>query len=219
MMVMILAAGRGERMRPLTDKTPKPLLTVHGVTLLDRLIRQLTQAGFTDIVINVAHLGYKIVEHLGDGSKHGICIRYSDEGPAGLETGGGIRRALPLLASDPFVVVNGDIYTDYPFAALPTRLSGNAHLVLVENPEHHPKGDFGLNGDRVIDEPPRLTFAGISLYRAAFFAGIQEERFPLAPLLKKNIAAGLVTGEHHKGLWVDVGTPERLAHLNGDLHG
>ena len=214
MKAMILAAGRGERMRPLTDATPKPLLAVHGTPLLDRLISQLARAGFTDIVINIAHLGERIRAHLGTGARLAVDIRYSDEGPAGLETGGGIHRALPLLACDPFLVVNGDIYTDYDFARLPTSLAGLAHLVLVDNPEHHPEGDFGLRDGRVADAAPRLTFAGIGVYRAALFAEATAERFPLAPLLRHAAARGMISGEHYRGPWTDVGTPERLAALN-----
>ena len=214
MKAMILAAGRGARMRPLSDVIPKPLLAVHGTPLLDRLISQLARAGFTDIVINVAHLGEKIRAHLGTGAQLSVTVSYSDEGPAGLETGGGIRRALPLLGCDPFLVVNGDIYTDYDFAHLPASLAGLAHLVLVDNPEHHPEGDFGLCDGRVGDNAPRLTFAGIGVYRAALFADATADRFPLAPLLHRMSARGLISGEHYHGLWTDVGTPERLAALN-----
>ena len=214
MIAMILAAGRGERMRPLTDTIPKPLLSVRGVPLIERLIAQLVAAGIDEIVINVAHLGHKLQSHLGSGHALGAHIRYSDEGPTGLETGGGIRRALPLLASDVFIVVNGDIYTDYPFARLPSEPPALAHLVLIDNPEHHQTGDFGLENGQVVDRVPRLTFAGIGVYRAALFAPISEERFPLAPLLRQAMAQGLVDGEHYRGLWTDVGTPERLLALN-----
>ncbi len=214
MIAMILAAGRGERMRPLTDTTPKPLLTVRGAPLLDHLIRQLSDAGFRDIVINIAHLGAQIRAHLGQGERYGVRIRYSDEGASGLETGGGIRRALPLLTSDPFIVVNGDIYTDYAFAQLPLTFPGRAHLVLVDNPPHNRAGDFGLRNGRVTETPPRLTFAGIGVYKASLFSGHHEERFPLAPILRAAIAEGAVSGEHYTGFWTDVGTPERLAELN-----
>ena len=214
MIAMILAAGRGERMRPLTDTIPKPLLTVHGVPLIERLVTQLVAAGLDEIVINIAHLGHKLQSHLGSGRALGARICYSDEGHVGLETGGGIRRALPLLTSDAFVVVNGDIYTDYPFARLQSDPPGLAQLVLVDNPEHHETGDFGLENGQVVDRPPRLTFAGIGVYRAALFGSISEERFPLAPLLRQAMAKGLVAGEHYRGLWTDVGTPERLLALN-----
>ncbi len=214
MKAMILAAGRGERMRPLTDVTPKPLLAVRGTPLLDRLIAQLVGAGFGDIVINVAHLGHRIREHLGSGARFHANIAYSEEGPTSLETGGGIRRALPLLGRGPFLVVNGDIYTDFPFGRLPRTLAGRAHLVLVDNPEHHPDGDFGLREGRVVNTAPRLTFAGIGVYDAALFSDRTDERFPLGPLLREAADRGLVTGERHGGLWTDVGTPERLAALN-----
>jgi len=219
MIAMILAAGRGERMRPLTDVTPKPLLTVRGITLIEHLIGQLAGAGFVDIVINIAHLGYMVEQHLGHGHQLGVRIRYSNEGPTGLETGGGIRRALPLLTSDPFLVVNGDIYTDYPFTGLPKRLQGPAHLVLVDNPAHNRQGDFGLDNGLVVNYGPRLTFAGIGVYRTALFAKIPEERFPLAPLLQEAIEQGEVTGEHHRGSWADVGTPGRLLALNRGYDG
>lgn len=215
MIAMILAAGRGERMRPLTDTLPKPLLKVGGVPLIERLVTQLVAAGLDEIVVNVAHLGHKLQSYLGSGHALGAHIRYSDEGPTGLETGGGIRRALPLLTSDAFVVVNGDIYTDYPFARLPSKPSALAHLVLVDNPAHHQAGDFGLENGRLVDRAPRLTFAGIGVYRAALFAPIREERFPLAPLLRQAMDQDLVEGEHYRGLWTDVGTPERLQALNG----
>lgn len=214
MLAMILAAGRGERMRPLTDTIPKPLLTVQGTPLIDRLIGQLAQAGFTEIVVNVAHLGQKIRQHLGSGERFRVSIHYSDEGSSGLETGGGIKRALPLLTSDPFVVVNGDIYTDYPFDRLPKTLSGLAHLILTTNPAHHPAGDFGLKQGLVVNSHSRLTFAGIGVYRVSLFQDIPGERFPLAPLLRHAIEQGSVTGEHYLGAWTDVGTPERLALLN-----
>lgn len=216
MKAMILAAGRGTRMRPLTDVIPKPLLAVRGTPLLERLINQLARAGLTDIVINIAHLGEKIRAHVGTGARLCVKVRYSDEGPAELETGGGIRRALPLLGCDPFLVVNGDIYTDYDFTRLPASLAGLAHLVLVDNPEHHRQGDFGLCDGRVTEDAPRFTFAGIGIYQAALFAGASEDRFPLAPLLRPVIAQGLVSGEHYRGPWTDVGTPERLAALNAE---
>ncbi len=214
MIAMILAAGRGTRMGPLTDTLPKPLLDVRGTPLIERLVGQLADAGFSDVVINIAHLGDLIRRHLGDGGRFGIRIRYSDEGPVGLETGGGILRALPYLTSDPFLVVNGDVYSDYPFARLPRRLAGLAHLVLVDNPPHHPHGDFALEHGMVRDRPPRLTFAGIGVYRAALFGAPRGERFPLAPLLRDAARLGRVTGEHYRGLWTDVGTPERLRQLN-----
>jgi MurNAc alpha-1-phosphate uridylyltransferase len=218
MMAMLLAAGRGERMRPLTDLTPKPLLQVGGKPLIVWHIERLVGAGITDIVINHAHLGKKIEQALGDGSRFGATIRYSDEGTA-LETAGGIAFALQLLGEQPFAVVNGDIWCDYDFA----RLSGlaanmrqdNAHLVLVNNPPQHPHGDFGLRDGRVTDSGPKLTFSGIGLYRPELFMHIPRgSKAPLAPLLREQIAAGRVSGEYHRGLWFDVGTPQRLAELD-----
>ena len=201
-------------MRPLTDHTPKPLLAVHGTPLIVHLVKSLAQAGMTDIVINIAYLGDMIRTRLGNGDQFGAQLRYSDEGASGLETGGGIARALPLLDSDPFLVVNGDIYTDYPFSNLPRTISGLAHLVLVDNPPHHAQGDFGLRADLVDLRAPTLTFSGIGLYRKALFADPPGTRFPLGPLLRAAIGKGLVTGEHYRGHWTDVGSPERLADLN-----
>ena len=212
---MILAAGRGERMRPLTDKLPKPLLKVGGVSLIERLIQALVSAGLGDILVNHAHLGQQILETLGDGRRYGANIVYSHESEGGLETGGGIFRALDLL-SDPFLVVNGDILTDYPFDRLSAVMSGLAHIVLVDNPPHHPQGDFHLTDDHVtIQGPNKLTFSGIGVYRKALFRDCSPGKFPLAPVLRTAIAAGEVTGEHYGGRWWDIGTPERLAQLDG----
>lgn len=217
---MILAAGRGERMRPLTDDIPKPLLPAGGRTLIEHTILALAAAGLRDLVINHAHLGAKIVATLGDGGRYGAHIVYSDESSGALETAGGICRALPLLDSDPFAVVNGDIYTDYPFERLPRRLDGLAHLVLIDNPAHHPQGDFTLcDGAVQADGAPRLTFSGIGVYRHALFEGCTGGRQPLAPLLRAAMARGLVTGEHYRGYWSDIGTPERLAALDRRLRG
>jgi MurNAc alpha-1-phosphate uridylyltransferase len=208
---MILAAGRGERMRPLTDHTPKPLLPVGERSLIEHLIAALADAGLRDLVINHAHLGEQIVAALGDGDRHGVRITYSAEPEGALETGGGIFRALPLLGDGPFLVVNGDIWTDYPFARLPRQLTALAHLVLVDNPAHHPSGDFGLHGTTVVaDSARKFTFSGIGVYSPALFAGCEPGRFPLAPLLRAAMARGAVTGEHHHGVWNDVGTPARL---------
>ncbi|MDA8361088.1 MAG: nucleotidyltransferase family protein [Gammaproteobacteria bacterium] len=214
MNAMILGAGRGERMRPLTDQVPKPLVAVRGKPLIEHLIEALVRGGTTDIVINIAYRGDQIRQRLGCGRRFGARLRYSDEGAVGLETGGGIVRAMPLLDSDPFLVVNGDIYTDYPFTVLPAAIAGLAHLVLVDNPPEHPDGDFGLRGSHVVHEAPRLTFAGIGLYRKSLFAHPPGERFALGPLLRETIDKGLVTGEHYRGDWTDVGTPQRLAALN-----
>lgn len=217
MRAMILAAGRGERMRPLTDVTPKPLLRVAGRCLIEYHIDRLVTAGITEIVINHAHLGLQIEHYLGNGQRYGAQLRYSPEGDYALETGGGIVKALPLLGTQPFWVVNGDIWCDYPFPQLPT-LQGLAHLILVDNPDHHPHGDFCLIGQQVGSEgTARLTFSGIGLYHPDLFMGFQPTRFPLAPLLIKAIQAGQVTGEHYQGRWIDVGTPQRLQQVEAML--
>lgn len=216
---MILAAGRGERMRPLTDRTPKPLLQAGGRPLIGHHLAALARAGVRDVVVNHAHLGAQIEAALGDGAAHGLRIRYSPEETA-LETGGGIFRALPLLGPDPFIVVNGDIWTDFDPAGLHLDDPDLAHLVLVDNPAHHPAGDFVLEGDRVRAEGgPRLTFSGIGVYRPALFDGCTPGRFPLAPLLRAAMAVDRVSGERHAGRWIDVGTPERLAALDRELSG
>ncbi|AGA92355.1 Nucleoside-diphosphate-sugar pyrophosphorylase family protein [Thioflavicoccus mobilis 8321] len=211
---MILAAGRGERMRPLTDYTPKPLLAVGGKPLIEHLIERLVAAGFSELVINHAHLGDQIEAFVGDGARWGVHVRYSCEERA-LETGGGIQRALPLVGPRPFLVVNGDIWTDMDFAPLRRRSPRLAHLILVENPPHHPRGDFALHGARVLDaDGPRLTFSGIALYHPDLFADCRPGAFPLAPLLRQAMAEGQVTGERFDGHWFDVGTPERLQVLD-----
>ncbi|MFQ5761228.1 MAG: N-acetylmuramate alpha-1-phosphate uridylyltransferase MurU [Acidiferrobacterales bacterium] len=218
MRVMILAAGRGVRMRPLTDRIPKPLLTISGEPLIVHLIRRLAKAGFNDIVINHAHLGEQIVDRLGDGKAFGVQIRYSPESPQALETGGGIYNALPLLGEEPFVVVNGDIWTDFRFERLPARPTGLAHLVLVSNPPHRVDGDFALVDGRVSgDGDSKLTFSGIGVYAAELFRDCEPGPFPLAPLLRAAAAQGLVTGEHYAGEWVDVGTEERHLALSDRL--
>ncbi len=218
MRAMILAAGRGVRMGPLTERIPKPLLTIGGEPLIVHLIGRLAKAGFNDIVINHAHLGEQIVDRLGDGKALGVQIRYSPELPQALETGGGIYNALPLLGDQPFVVVNGDIWTDFPFERLPARPSGLAHLVLVSNPPHRVDGDFALTGGRMsADGDPKLTFSGIGVYAAELFRDCEPGPFPLAPLLRTAAAQGLVTGEHYAGEWVDVGTEERHRALDARL--
>jgi len=210
MKAMILAAGRGERMRPLTDSTPKPLLVAGGRPLIEHTIESLAQDGFVDIVVNTAHLGEQVEAHLGDGARFGARIVYSAEGEA-LETGGGIHRALPLLGEHPFLVVNGDIATDYPFGRLRNQTSGLAHLVLVPNPPHHPRGDFALRSGMVQDSRDgRFTFSGIGVYRPELFAGCSPGKFPLAPLLRRAMADGLVSGEMYGGFWMDIGTIDRL---------
>jgi MurNAc alpha-1-phosphate uridylyltransferase len=217
MYAMILAAGRGERMRPLTDHTPKPLLQAGGKPLIVHHIERLAAAGLRELVINHAHLGGQIEAALGDGTDLGVRIRYSPEGKA-LETGGGIFRALPLLGPDPFIVVNGDVWTDVAFSALTIASGDLAHLVLVDNPPHHPGGDFALRDGRILpdgpDGTPRLTFSGVGIYRPELFAGCTPGAFPLAPLLRSAISRGLVGGTRHRGTWIDIGTPERLADLD-----
>ncbi|MFJ4145595.1 N-acetylmuramate alpha-1-phosphate uridylyltransferase MurU [Pseudomonas sp. NPDC089734] len=212
MKAMILAAGKGERMRPLTLHTPKPLVRAGGVPLIEYHLNALKQAGFHDLVINHAWLGQQIEDHLGDGQRWGLNIRYSPEGEP-LETGGGIFRALPLLGEEPFVVVNGDIWTDYSFAGLRKPLTGLAHLVMIDNPAHNPTGDFSLVEGRLFDagtDAPRLTYSGIAVLHPRLFAACEAGAFKLAPLLRDVMAQGLVTGEHFQGTWVDVGTHERL---------
>lgn len=215
---MLLAAGRGERMRPLTDETPKPLLGVAGRPLIVHLIEMLVREGFRELIINHAWHGAQIEQRLGDGGKFGASIVYSREPEDALETGGGIRHALPLLGGDPFVAVNADIWTDFPFARLPDSLDDLAHLVLVDNPGHHPGGDFTLDGSRVGDgEGHRFTFSGIGVYRPELFAELPEGRFPLAPILYGACRDGRVSGEHYRGQWCDVGTPQRLDLLDQRL--
>lgn len=216
---LILAAGRGERMRPLTDHTPKPLLPVCGKPLVVWQIERLARAGIHDLVINHAHLGQQIEDALGDGSAWGVRIRYSAEGEGrALETGGGIFRALPLLDGGPFLVINADVWCDVGLA--PLRLAGSdlAHLVVVDNPAHHPEGDFCLSRGRLRDQgQPRLTYSGIGVYSPALFADCRPGAFPLAPLLREAMDAGRVSGEYHGGRWIDVGTPQRLAELERTL--
>lgn len=218
MKVMILAAGRGERMRPLSETVPKPLLEAGGKPLIVHLIERLARHGFHDLIINHSHLGEKISGYLGDGSHYGVRIAYSHEAGGGLETGGGIFKALSLIDSDPFMVVNGDIWTDFPFDRLPSRLDGLAHLVLVDNPPQHPQGDFSLHDGRVaVAGEPRLTFSGIGVYARSLFAPCRPGKFPLAPLLRTAIARNLVSGERYAGRWRDVGTPQRLESLDREL--
>ncbi|MGR9086485.1 MAG: N-acetylmuramate alpha-1-phosphate uridylyltransferase MurU [Gammaproteobacteria bacterium] len=216
MKAMILAAGRGERMRPLTDHTPKPLLAVAGKPLIERTISQLVAAGFADIVINHAHLGQQIEEALGDGSRLGARLQYSPEGDQALETAGGIINALPLLGDGVFLVVNGDIATDFPYAELRAKNVDLAHLILVENPGHHASGDFGLDGGgRVFENGEQLfTFSGIGLYRPDLFRGLPGGIRKLGPLLREAIARGKVSGQMYSGFWMDIGTAERLQQLN-----
>ena len=218
MKAMILAAGRGERMRPLTDHTPKALLKAGGKALIEYRIESLAAAGFRDLVINHAHLGAQIEAHLGNGERYGVRITWSREPDAALETGGGIFQALAWLDGENFLVVNADIWTDYPFARLAAPIAGLAHLVLVDNPPQHPQGDFVLRDSRVQAEgTPRLTFSGIGVYHRDLFRGCRPGRFPLAPLLRHAMESGQVSGEHYTGAWRDIGTPERLAELDRAL--
>jgi MurNAc alpha-1-phosphate uridylyltransferase len=222
MKAMILAAGRGERMRPLTDTVPKPLLMVGGKALVVHQIEALRKAGFRELVINLGYRGAQICQALQEGRRFGVSISYSQEPQDALETGGGILNALPLLGRKPFVVVNGDIWSDYPFVKLPANPDGLAHVVLVDNPPQHPTGDFVLQNGKVVDmdkDLPRLTFSGISVLRPELFSGCTPGRFPLAPLLYQAIRKGAVSGEHYRGAWYDIGTPERLHCLDSRLLG
>ncbi|HCA5793168.1 N-acetylmuramate alpha-1-phosphate uridylyltransferase [Pseudomonas aeruginosa] len=216
MKAMILAAGRGERMRPTTLHTPKPLIEAAGVPLIERQLLALRQAGVDDWVINHAWLGEQIEAYLGDGSRLGGRIAYSPEGEP-LETGGGIFRALPLLGEQPFLLLNGDVWSDFDYSRLHLADGDLAHLVLVDNPAHHPAGDFHLDAGGRVGETreagSNLTYSGIAVLHPALFEGCQPGAFKLAPLLRKAIAAGRVSGEHHRGQWVDVGTHERLAEV------
>lgn len=211
---MILAAGRGERMRPLTDTVPKPLLVARGRPLIEHHFAALARAGITEVVINLGWLGERLRAHVGDGRRFGLTVAWSEEGYPPLETGGGIGRALPLLGAEPFWLVNGDVYCEYAFAVRPLAPGALAHLVLVPNPPQHPAGDFtladGLVGNGATD---RLTYAGLAIVDPRLLAGVPPGRFPLAPLLREAAARGAVTGERYDGPWSDVGTPERLAAL------
>lgn len=234
MNALIFAAGLGERMRPLTDRTPKPLLEAGGKPLIVWHLEKLAAIGVRTVVINTSWLADQFPVALGDGARWGLRIRYSFEGPTPLETGGGMWNALPLLEGGPnapFIAVNGDVWTDYDFAQLPEDPSGDAHLVLVDNPPHHPRGDFALDEDDLVrdDGPARRTFSGIGVYRPALLdrwrsvigdaPGVSEQppRFRLAPLLRAAMAEDRVTGEHYSGEWTDVGTPERLLELDARL--
>jgi N-acetyl-alpha-D-muramate 1-phosphate uridylyltransferase len=215
MKAMILAAGRGERLRPLTDASPKPLLTVRGKPLIEWHLEALARAGVREVVINLSWLGAQIRAALGDGSRFGLSIAYSDEGAIALETGGGIFQALPLLGTAPFLLVNGDIFTAVDFAHLTLARGALAHLVLVPNPDHHPTGDFVLHDGAVTETgAPRHTYSGIGVYDPELFAGCVPGRFPLLPLLRRAIAAGRLRGEFYAGNWTDVGTVGRLQRLN-----
>ena len=230
MKALILAAGLGERMRPLTDHVPKPLLTAGGKPLIEWHLEKLAAIGVRDVVINTSWLSAQFPETLGDGRRWDLRLHFVHEGPTPLETGGGIHNALPLLGDAPFLAVNGDIWTDYDFTELPRVIEGKAHLVLVDNPPQHPRGDFGLDGARVTDtDMARLTFTGIGVYRPAILDGWRAivgaapgsdatpPRFKLAPLLRAAMRQHAVTGVHYRGAWTDVGTPERLQQLDQAL--
>jgi len=217
---LIFAAGRGERMRPLTDTTPKPLLEIRGKRLIEYHLEKLARAGIREVVVNTSHLAEQFPAALGDGSRWKLRIHFSYEGPEPLETGGGMRHALGLLGEGPFIAVNGDIFTDFDFSTLPPHPPGLAHLVLVDNPPQHPRGDFVLRDGGVHDEDtPRLTFAGIGVYRPELVAACAPGRFPLAPLLREAMRQARISGEHHRGGWADIGTPQRLAMLEAGILG
>jgi MurNAc alpha-1-phosphate uridylyltransferase len=215
MKAMLLAAGRGERMRPLTDHTPKPLLLAGDRPLIVWHLEALAHAGVREVIINLSWLGPQIRAALGDGREFGLQIHYSEEGSPPLETGGGIFQALPLLGPEPFLVVNGDTFTDIDVSTLRLSTAADARLVLVPNPPQHPRGDFGLAGEAVVDREPRpFTYSGIGIFSPRLFAGCAAGQFPLRPLLNRAIAAGRLQGQLHAGQWLDIGTPERLAGLN-----
>jgi len=215
MNAMILAAGRGERMRPLTDKVPKPLLEVHKKPLIVWHIERLASLGFSKIVINIAHLGFMIPQALGDGSRWRVKIVYSDEQEGALESAGGIIKALPLLGDETFLVVNGDIWCDYEFKNNFDLKDDLAHLILVPNPQHNPQGDFALHKGRVInDAEQKFTFSGIGYYSVKFFDNLECKKTPLAPLLREAVQNGKIGGSLYEGKWHDIGTPQRLAEAN-----
>jgi len=214
---MILAAGRGERLRPLTDELPKPLIEVGGKPAIVWHLEKLAAAGFRTVVINLSWLGQKVRDELQDGSSFGLHIIYSDEGETALETGGGIFKALPLLGDSPFLVINGDVFSDYPLSSVELAPDRYAHLILVPNPSHNPRGDFGLQGQEVTMAGELYTFSGIGIYNPCIFSGCRGGVFPLAPILSAAIAQGKVSGELWRGRWHDIGTQERLISLNDSL--
>jgi MurNAc alpha-1-phosphate uridylyltransferase len=218
MKAMILAAGRGERMRPLTDHTPKPLLQVGGKPLIVWHLERLVKAGFKEVVINHAHLGKQIEQALGSGSAWGLSIEYSSEIKA-LETAGGIANALPLLGDSPFLVVNGDVFTEINFGVLQLVSPNLAHLVMVDNPPQHPDGDFALDSGKITARGShKLTFSGVGVYHPALFVDVDRgQAAKLAPLLRSAMTEGVVTGDHYQGVWHDIGTPERLTFLDQQL--
>lgn len=213
MKAMILAAGRGERMRPLTDHTPKPLLRAAGKPLIEYTLENLAAAGFCQIVINIAHLGAQIKDYCGSGARWGLSIAYSDEGEMALETAGGIAKALPLLGDAPFLAVNADIVCDFPLRELREVNPDLAHLVMIDNPPHHPEGDFALAGSGLLAAhgETKLTFSGIGVYRPELFEGVPVAPLKLRPVLDRAIRNQRIGGQKHSGLWLDIGTPDRLA--------
>lgn len=213
MIAMVLAAGRGERLRPLTDALPKSLVEVAGETLLERHLTKLREAGIRDIVINLGWLGEQIVERIGSGARYDVNVVYSDEGDNVLETGGGIHRALPLLGDAPFLVVNADIHTDLPFDVASLDEGDSAHLVLVPTPDYQVQGDFDLRGDRVMNTPANHTFSGVATYRPSFFEDCAAGRFSVVPMLRAACDRGELSGSLYQGHWADTGTAERLAVL------
>ena len=215
MIAMLLAAGRGDRLRPITDSTPKPLVDVRGKALIEHHLDKLRDTGFETVVINLGWLGGQILERIGSGQKYGLQVVYSPEGDDILETGGGIHRALPMLGDAPFLVVNSDIFTDMPLPALDLPADEQAHLVLVPKPAFRNHGDFDLEKGKVVNsDTPRLTFSGVAVYAPSFFANCEPGRFPLAPMLRAAANRGEVGGSLYEGLWEDVGTVERLEQLN-----
>lgn len=218
MRAMILAAGRGERLRPLTDRLPKPLIEAGGRPLISWHLEKLARAGFGEVVINLGHLGDRLREAVGDGDQSGLTIRYSQEPPGALETGGGIHQALPLLGDEPFLLVNGDCWTDLDFAVLSLAPGDLAQLVLVDNPAHNPAGDFALEDSRVRNTgDPMLTYAGVAVLHPELFRGCAAGRFPLTPLLRQAADSGRVGGTHYPGAWFDAGTIEQLQELRDYL--
>lgn len=218
MKAMVLAAGRGERMRPLSDSVPKPLLLAGGKPLIGHMLARLACAGIRHVVINLSWLAERIRAVLRDGAEYGVQISYIEEGPVPLETGGGIVNALPLLGADPFIVVSGDIWTDFDFRRLQLPAGADGQVVLVQNPAHYPRGDFALEGDRVVARNrDRLTYANIGLFRGEMFLGSHPVRFPLIHVLESSIAAGRLHGQIHRGEWMNIGTPQQLAALDARL--
>ncbi len=218
MKAMILAAGRGERMMTLTKTTPKPLLKVRGLTLIEHSIIALKKAKITNIIVNVAYLGWQIKAYIGNGSRMGVRVTYSDEFSGALDTAGGIINALPLLGKEPFIVINSDVLSDYDLSKLSLPVDSLAHLMLVDNPEHNKTGDFSLTDDHrvLINQPNNLTFSGIGIYHPDFFRPYASTSGKLAlyPLLKDAISNNTLSGEHFDGKWQDIGTPERLEQAN-----